>query len=207
MKIPEVFLNDERFVVEGDKIKLVQFKSNFVFYICNILAIYAMIIAGFIFTQYASFLYAIYMWFILIIGTLFFGFATIPMVKKIFRNGRESFTIENGYFSDGLKKVKLDQIVSIKSGKHPNPLRLWVFDYLIITDKNKKKHYLNTFNLASPQYAMYILDYFALGIEPTKSFKEIYEEESKKRQEAEEQERLKNPENKNKSSFFDFFDD
>ncbi len=191
MKIPEVFLNDERFVVDGDKIKLIQSKGNFIYYIFNILALYAMLVVGFITLNYVSLIKVIVMWPIMIFSTIFFIFATLPMIKKIFRNGRESFTIENGYFSDGLKKVKLDQIVSVKFGKHPNPLRLWVFDYLIITDKNNKKHYLNTFNLASPEYAMYILDYFAFGIEPTMSFSDFIEERRKA-----EEERLKSPDTK-----------
>lgn len=65
-----------------------------------------------------------------------------PVIGAFLR-GKTVVKIANGQLQKHNISTPVESIKSARTGKYPNPFKLFIFDYLIVKDVYNKRHYLN----------------------------------------------------------------
>ena len=120
---------DEMFNIENGEKRILASKDNFVYMI--VVALFAILgpIVLLLLVPYMHFIRAILSVIIAIPSLLFGLYATAPLIKQFFR-GRCIMKIADGQLKNHELSIPTHTIKSVKIGKHPTPLKLWVYDYL-----------------------------------------------------------------------------
>ena len=152
----------ETFKIENDEKKIIVAKDNFYYMMFSVVAIVATPIILLFLVPYMEFARAVLSVLIAIPTIIFVIFASAPLVAQFFR-GRCIMKIADGHLKNHKLSVPINTIKSVEIRKHPNPLKLWVYDYLVVTDVTKKKHYFNLYNMTNPKTLLLMLDVYVFN--------------------------------------------
>jgi hypothetical protein len=154
--------NIETFQVENGEKKVIVAKGNFLYMlICSVAMVVAPIILLFL-VPYMEFARAALSIIIAIPAFIFAIYATVPVFGQFLR-GRCVMRIADGQLKNHKISVPVKTIKTVTIKKHPNPLKLWIYDYLVVTDVNNKKHYFNLYNMTRKKTVLSMIDVYVFN--------------------------------------------
>ena len=152
----------ETFKIENGEKQIIIDKGNYFYMMfCAVFMVVGPIVLLFL-VPYMEFARAVLSVLIAIPSFIFGVYATFPVFIQFFR-GRCVMKIVDGHLKNHKLSVPINTIKSVEIRKHPNPLKLWVYDYLVVTDVTKKKHYFNLYNMTNPKTLLLMLDVYVFN--------------------------------------------
>lgn len=160
-KLQSELLKKDTFEVSHSEKEIIVDNGNYYFMLVCSLASLAIPLLLLLCVPFMTTIEAFFSTVIGLVSFVFMFYANLPLFGQLLR-GKCIIKIENDQLKNHKIAVPIDHIKTVKIGMNPNPF-LWIYEYLIVTDINNKKHHFNLYNMTNKKTLFLMLDVYVFN--------------------------------------------